>query len=107
MTEAVVAPAPVQVRCVHRAEVDPLFEAARYTFSVEGPEEGFEIEVRLSPIFVTLLSFRRRAALEALSRGVVDAALAAGLQRAAVIRVTSDGTPETGSLRLDPLLRLR
>jgi hypothetical protein len=107
MTEASAAITELQIRCVHRFDADPLFEAARYTFSVEGPEHGFEVDVRLSPIFVTLLPLQQRADLQAVALEVVEGALAAGLEGAAVIRVTPDGTPEGGGLRLEPLLPLR
>lgn len=107
MTESEEAAANSQVRCVHRSNTDPLFEAARYTFSVEHPGEGFEVEVRLSPIFVTLLPLGQRGRLESLARSVVDAALVAGWSSGGVIRVTPDGTPEGDGLRLEPLLPLR
>ena len=106
-TEAIATPPERQVRCVHRFDADPLYQAARYTYSVESSDDGFEVEVRLSPIFVTLLSMHRRSDLEGLALEVVETALAAGLDAAAIIRVTPDGTPEGGGLRLEPLLPLR
>ena len=108
MTEAVVAPdTGLQFRLVHSAALDPLFEAARYTFSVEGATVGFEVTVRFAPIFVHLLPLSRRGRLADLAEGVARQATAAGVRERAVVRVSSDGTPTLGALRLEPLLPLR
>jgi hypothetical protein len=96
----------VQLRLVHTSAQDPLFDAARYVYSVESAEAGFELAVEFAPIFVHLLSLRDRANLVRLAERVVRDAVDAGVAEAATVRVSSDGTPRVGPMQLPALLPL-
>lgn len=70
---------------------DPMFEGARYTFSVESENAGFDVEVVLSAIYFHLASASERLELTSTAVGLVRDALDAGVRAAAEIRVSSDG----------------
>jgi len=53
------------------------------------------------------LTLADRARLPELADHVAREAIAAGVRERAVVRVSSDGTPTVGELRLQPLLPLR
>ena len=95
------------IRCLQALDDDPLFEGARYLFSVE-PEggAGFEVRVQLSVYYVSLLTMARRRLLRDHARTLVERALAAGCRAAATVRVSADGIASWDGGVLGPLLPL-
>ncbi len=93
-----------ELRCIQALDSDPLFEGARYTFSVERQGAGFDLVVTVSPYFVNLLTFDDRRRLETIAHAAAARALAAGASEASIVRISADGRVMLGDRELAELL---
>ncbi len=102
-----VGDANYRIRRVRLIEEDPLFDGVAMTFSVEGREVPFLVEVEVAPICVHLLPVRQRPLLPQLAVDWIRAWLDAGGSGEATIRVSSDGVVRAGETTLGRLFPLR
>ena len=91
---------------VRALDTDLMFSGAEYQFSVDADsgESGFEVVIRVAPIFFHLLTLEDRADLPNRAAAFVARLLDEGLRERTEIRVTSDGSVMHGDRRLDHFL---
>lgn len=95
-----------EVRCLQALDSDPLFEGARYRFSVESGSGTFEVVVRTSAIFVSLLGLEQRRHLQDAAERLVERLLQEGHREDATVRISGDGIALLGERRIAELLPL-
>lgn len=94
------------VRCIQALDSDPLFDGVRYRFSVESGGRGFEVVVKASAIFVSLLTLEGRRHLRQGAAQLVERILQEGVREDTTVRVSGDGVAMLGERRLVELLPL-
>ncbi len=80
-----------QLRLVQALDGDPMVDTARYLFSVERGEAGFEVEVRVAPICFHLASQRQRSDMVGVAADLVRQLADAGVDTPGAVCVGSDG----------------